>query len=104
MIKLMNSAMMPQPGIYEMEQISQQVFASFIRDAGEVDSYIGYPQTAQHVEALTGINVEVSRRMTLLEDGDRVLVVKLPYRVADPAIKGNEVAPEFEYFLVRYRD
>ena|SRR3990167_8832198 len=103
MIKLMNSAMMPQPGKYELERLTRNQFVSILRDNGGVDSYVGYPQTAEFVERISGVSVAVSRRQTVLADSDRVLVVKLAYRPQDAGSKGQPVnEDEYEFFLIRY--
>lgn len=105
MLKLMNSAMMPQPGRYMLQKISVGLFAQILSDAnGDFESYIGYPQTAEHISCLAGVIVPVSREPTRLADGDEILVCKLAYRVADPSTKGQPVPEEFEYFLVRYQE
>lgn len=99
----MNSAMMPQPGHYELVALSREQFVGILRDAGTVDSYVGYPQTAEFVQRISGVQVEVSRRPTVLEDGDRVLVVKLAYRPQDAGSKGAPVNEnDYEFFLIRY--
>src|SRR3990167_3913049 len=99
MIKLMNSAMMPQPGKYELERLTREQFAHILMDNAPVDSYIGYPQTAEFVERISGVPVAVSRRQTFLVDGDRVLVVKLAYRPQDASSKGQPVnEDDYEFF------
>jgi len=102
-IKLMNSAMMPTEGHYQLSRLSRDMFVSILRDAGQCDSYVGYEQTAQFVERISGVKVEVSRRQTTFADGDRALIVRLAYRVPDATTKGAPVDEnEYEFFLVRY--
>lgn len=104
MIKLMNSAMMPQPGKYELVPLTKAKFIGILLDNTPVDSYVGYPQTAEFVERISGVKVEVSRRQTVLEDGERVLVVKLAYRPQDANSKGVPVnESDYEFFLIRYQ-
>ena len=103
MIKLMNSAMMPQPGTYELVPLAREQFVGILRDNGQCDSYVGYPQTAEFVERISGVKVEVSRRSTVFTDGERVLVVKLAYRPQDANTKGAPVdEADYEFYLVRY--
>lgn len=103
MIKLMNSPMMPQPGHYELVAITKELFVHILRDNGSVDSYVGYPQTAEFVQRISGVPVEVSRRQTVLTDGDRVLIVKLAYRPQDASTKGQPVNEnDYEFYLMRY--
>lgn len=90
MILLLNSAVMPTEGHYTLKQISQAEFQTVLQDAAASDnfrSYIGYPETARLLEALAGVNIEVSRQQATLAVGDVMLIVKLRHRVADPATK-----------------
>lgn len=69
----------------------------------EFKSYIGYPQTAEYMSKVLGVNVEVNREEMQLKDGDMMLVCKLKYRVKDPTTKGQEVSEDdFEWYLVSY--
>ena len=90
MILLLNSAVMPNEGVYTLKQISEATFQKLLQEAAATDnfkSYIGYPQTAQLIEQITGIAVEVSREQASLTPGDIMLIVKLRHRVANPADK-----------------
>ena len=90
MILLLNSAVMPDEGVYTLKQISEATFQKLLQEAaatGNFKSYIGYPQTAQLIEQITGIAVEVSREQAALTPGDIMLIVKLRQRVANPADK-----------------
>jgi Domain of unknown function (DUF1874) len=103
MIKLMNSAMMPQPGKYELVPLTREQFVGILRDSGECDSYVGYEQTAHFVERISGVKVEVARRQTVFEDGERALVVKLAYRLPDANSKGAPVnESDYEFYMIRY--
>ena len=90
MILLLNSAVMPNEGVYTLKQISEATFQKLLQEAAATDnfkSYIGYPQTAQLIEQITGIAVEVSREQASLTPGDIMLILKLRHRVANPADK-----------------
>lgn len=109
-VKLMNSAMMPLAGIYNIQQISIEEFVSFLEN--EFESYIGYPDTARMVEKIFAsrrpgrqIEVPVSREQTALEDGDMMLIIRLRYRVANPGQKGKFTPGEddFDFFKCDYR-
>ena len=104
--KLLNSAMMPQAGTYEMKEISFEEFKKIISDKSiEIDSYIGYPQNIQLIKNWTGREIELNRSQTKLEDGDEMLVMKLKYRVVNPSEKGKEVnEDDFEFFRIKYYD
>jgi hypothetical protein len=103
MILLLNSAVMPDEGVYTLKQISEATFQKLLQEAAATDnfkSYIGYPQTAQLIEQITGIAVEVSREQASLTPGDIMLILKLRHRVANPADKETLQLSidDFEFF------
>jgi hypothetical protein len=51
-------------------------------------SRIGYAETAHLIQRMTGVDVPLSREVSALAPGDRALVVRLRFRVADPTEKG----------------
>ena len=90
MILLLNSAVMPNEGMYRLKQITETAFTEDLQEAVSSDnfrSYIGYPETARLIEQITGIEVEVSREQATLTPGDTMLIVKLRQRVTNPADK-----------------
>ncbi|MDE0012278.1 MAG: DUF1874 domain-containing protein [Candidatus Poribacteria bacterium] len=103
MILLLNSAVMPDEGVYTLKQITETTFTKELRDAaasGNFKSYIGYPETAQLIAQITGVVVEVSREQATLMAGDTILIVKLRQRVTNPAHKETlQLSIEdFEFF------
>ena len=104
---LLNSAMMPDEGLYILQRVSREFFAELIADAhrrGNLRSYIGYPETAQHIEQISGVPIPVNRAATQLPDQALIAVCKLKYRVSDPATKGR-LQPgdeDYEYFVATY--
>jgi len=80
-------------GSYHYEEASTEQLAEALR--GTHQSRIGYPQTVEIIEAMTGIRPELSRDLSAMEPGDVAYVVRLRYRV-DPATKGQPVAEDFE--------
>lgn len=103
MILLLNSAVMPDEGVYTLKQITETTFTKQLQDAAASDnfrSYIGYPETAQLIEQITGIAIEVSREQATLTPEDTMLIVKLRHRVADPADKETPQLSinDFEFF------
>jgi hypothetical protein len=104
---LLNSAMMPAEGIYILKRISRDKFGQLVADAyqrGELQSYIGYPETAQHIERVSGVPVAVNRAPTQLPDQALILICKLAYRVPDPSMKGKLQPSEddYEYYVATY--
>lgn len=108
MILLLNSAVMPDEGVYTLKQISKTIFTKELQDAdtsGHLQSYIGYPETARLIEQITGIEVEVSREQASLAPGDIMLIVKLRQRVANPADKEMPQlsVDDFEFFRCNWQ-
>lgn len=103
MIRLLNSAMMPAEGIYEMSRLTEDEFVNALR-AGMFISYIGYPETAKHIADISGVEVPLNRGATYIDDGDTLLICKLKYRVQNPGDKGKFTPgrDDYEYFIVEY--
>ena len=79
---------MPTEGVYTLKRICETRFREVLQDAdatGDLQSYIGYPATADLIRQLTGVTVEVSRGQAELTKGDVMLIVKLVHRVQDPS-------------------
>jgi len=104
---LLNSAMMPDEGLYILRRVSREFFAELVADAnrrGELQSYVGYAETAQHIEKISGVPIPVNRASTQLPDQALIAVCKLKYRVADPGAKGKLQPGEddYEYYVATY--
>lgn len=105
---LMNSTVMPCEGTYRAKRITEQEAkdVALTLFPFPVESYIGYPETADYVAKVLGIGVPVNRGQAELKNGDVVLVCKLKYRVRDPSQKGK-LQPEekdYEWWVVHYSD
>lgn len=103
MILLLNSAVMPNEGVYTLKLISEETFTKELQKSAASDnfkSFIGYPETAQLIEQITSIAVEVSREQATLTPGDIMLIVKLRQRVANPADKDTLqlTTDDFEFY------
>ena len=104
--RLLNSAMMPAEGQYQLFRITEENFASLVKKAHKENalvSYIGYPDTAQIIQEISGVKVEVSRAQTQLFDGDRLLIIRLDYRV-NPNQKGRYKPhkKDFSFWLAQF--
>ena len=100
MIVLLNAAVMPTEGVYTLKQISITQFQDLLQQAaetGNLRSYIGYPETAEMIQRVTGIAVDVNRHQAVLTTGDVMLIVKLRHRVADAACK-EKLQPSMNQF------
>ena len=109
-IKLLNTAMMPSAdGVYRSKALSFQEFGGIVRHAfysGQLESYIGYPETAAMLEDALEIPVLVNRSETVITDGDFLMIAKLKYRVGDPKMKGNltPTLSDFEFRSVEFKE
>jgi len=104
---LLNSAVMPEEGLYILRRVSRELFAALVADAygrDELISYIGYPETAQHIERISRVPIKVDRSATQLPDLAVLAICKLKYRVADPSSKGQfrPSDEDYEYFVATY--
>ena len=92
-IHLVNSAVMPSlEGVYCVHQTTETQFAKLLIGAfkdGNLRSYIGYEQTAQHIEKITGVKIEVRREQCVVDDNDMLAIIRLNHR---PAVE-DKVSP-----------
>lgn len=104
-VKLMNAAVMPQPGVYHVRRISEDEFVEWLHSV-RWQSFIGYEATATHIKQIAGLHVPLSRDQVQLRDGDQMLVARLRYRLQDTRAKADkDFAPgrdDYEYLLVTY--
>jgi len=108
-VVLMNSAMMPQEGLYTIYRIPQEEFFNRLKKAYEEDnlhSYIGYSTNIDFIARHTGIVLPLSREQTTLQDGDTMLIMKLKYRLQDPSSKGKHIPSDddYEFFIALYKE
>ena len=94
---------MPNEGVYTLKRITANTFKDILQKAAETNnfkSYIGYAETANLIERISGVTVEVSREQATLTRGDTMLIVKLRQRVANPADKETLQLSidDFEFF------
>lgn len=105
MTHVMNSAMMPAPGVYDCREITPAQFFLKVAEAhfaGRLQSHIAYPQNRDMIERMTGIRLELSRTDTRIENGDELLMMKVKYR--PQGVKGAPIPDEdFEFFRATYR-
>ncbi len=102
---IINAAMIPNPGTFRYHNIAAEEAAAWLREHGRwAVSYVGYPQTAEHIAVLSGVHVALNRAKTAMDVGDEALVVKLAYRVANPATKGQLQPEDWEYGILQRVD
>ena len=99
MNKLLNSAMMPNLDcVYGCRSCGPDEFRRLLQGS-PFESFIGYPETARILEELTGLTIPISRAQTTVEPGDTLLIIRLKYRLNNPAQKGQTVhtLEDFEF-------
>lgn len=89
---LLNSAVITGPGLYLYELASVTEALEWLRE-GPAESRIGYAETRDYIARTFGVQVPLSREPSPMQPGDEALVVRLRYRVGNPAAKGR-VAPK----------
>jgi hypothetical protein len=96
-IFVMNSSMMPVPGIYICKEISAREFAVFLTSAEEIVSSVAYPEIQDVVGQHLGINIPIDHEkgLTTLDPYSFIIVVKLKYRVPSQR-KGHRLGSKFE--------
>lgn len=101
---LLNSAVITAPGTWTYRVVSEAEARAWLRAHGPTaQSRIGYPATADHVAGLSGLpwRPALSREPSVMAVGDEALVVRLPYRLPDPASKGSHKPVAWEYGILR---
>ena len=74
---VLNSAVITAPGTYTYKLISLEEMKEWLN--GEWVSTIGYEATAKALEALTGIEIPVDRKIIKMQPGDEALVFRLVF-------------------------
>lgn len=82
-------------GTYDFRGLSWDEARGWL-NGGPVESRIGYAETADLIASQTGVRLPLSRKVSALAPGDEALVVRLRYRVPDPAWKGGPTGARFE--------
>ena len=103
-IILLNSAVMPNEGVYILKKITPERAKEIITSNYEIESYIGYPDTARFMESILGITIPINRTKVILQNGDIAIVCRLKYRVKNPKDKGRFVPKpdDYEWYLETY--
>jgi hypothetical protein len=92
---LMNSAVVSAGayGLYRYMAATATQLQEFIRRNHPI-SRVGYPDTCDVIQKLTGYRPIMSRGASVLERGEEAMVVRLRYRIVDPQAKWRQRATE----------
>lgn len=95
---LLNSAVIAVggDGDYTYRTLSQTEAVDWL-NAGEFASRIGYQNTADFIERISGVVVGICRAASELAPGDEALVVRLAYRETDPGTKASQTATRNDF-------
>ena len=85
-VHLLNAAVMPTAGVYELDPITLDEFTASVMAAyedGSLKHYIGYENTLELVHDWVGIDLGgINVSQTEMADGDTFLVLRLRRRVS----------------------
>lgn len=97
---------MPKEGTYNLTRCDFDIFKIILKDCfskNDLKSYIGYQQNVDFIKEKIGISVDLCRDETIINSGDRLLIMRLKYRV-NPADKGKIVnEDDFEFFFANFQ-
>lgn len=77
---ILNSAVITTPGTHSYAVVSIDKMKEWLK-AAPFESTIGYPDTAEALSMLTGIDIDVKRKTIRMDAGDEALVFRLTQRV-----------------------
>jgi len=77
---ILNSAVITTPGYYHYRLISLKEAQEWLR-TGNWESTIGYQETADALQQLTGIEIPVNKQQIQMRAGDTALVFRLTTRI-----------------------
>ena len=99
---ILNSAIIGRPGHYEYKLLTE-LEAEVWLTQGRVVTRVGYRETAKFIEDRFGVRCPLNREPIAMQPGDEALVVRLKYRLPDPAVKGplNPRAEDWEIGLLK---
>ena len=107
-VRLVNSAIMPLPGVYRAEMIDKAEFVKLLVAANKdknLVAYIGYESTLDYVRRISGLRLSINRELTPVEDGDMLLVIRLNYRIRpDHKNRIDPIDDDFEFMKVFYHN
>lgn len=92
---ILNSAVITAAGRYDYRLINADEARDWIAACNPLPlSTMGYQETADAFEALTGYKFPVNRFMVQMKDGDEALIFRLTCRLNDPSLK-RKITPDF---------
>lgn len=92
-MKLLNSAVFTNPGTFQYREVTFEE-AYHLLQAHEIESFVGYEQTAFLLTSLLGKVIGVNRGKAHMEVGDTAVVCRLKVRVPPEDKGGFQLNPQ----------
>lgn len=84
---ILNSAVITTPGVYSYHLIDAEKCQKWLA-SGNFDSTIGYQETCDALESISGVHIPMNRKQIRMEAADEALVFRLTgFRLGDPTMK-----------------
>jgi hypothetical protein len=96
------NAVVPKDGCLCIKYLDLESAINLIRNAEQVVSFIGHPNTAQLISKISGREIGVNRGEYIPSSGDQALVIRLKRRLQTPG-EAQPSAEDLEFLLVEYR-
>lgn len=91
--------MLREEAVFRFEKIDIEKAKEIIRKAEKIESYIGHEATAQLINQLFNININITRNMYTYKTGDILLIFSLKKRLATPEDVKNVTANDISITL-----
>lgn len=111
-VHLLNSAMMPKEGTYNLVRIDKEIFKMLLEKyytESKLVNYIGYEQNLKLISEWCNIRLVANRdEAKNLESGDILLIMKLKYRVkninnkSDKNFQAQLTENDFDFFEAKF--
>lgn len=85
---ILNSAVITAPGHYTYAHITAAEAFSWLHEGGWI-STVGYPETCEALQRISGIEIPCNRKQITMNVGDEALVFRLTKRLIVPENKGK---------------
>lgn len=97
-MKLVNFAIMPNEGTYQLKEISKDEFKKIVKE-NDIESYISFKITATVLEELTGKKIELNKGRCYFDDAEEYLIVVLK---EPDKFKKILTEDDFKYYKCKY--
>lgn len=97
-MKLVNFAIMPNPGNYKLSELTKEEFTKIIKK-NDIESFVAFKITASIIEELTGKKIEVNKKRCYFDKAEKYLIVILKEK---EKFKKRLTADDFIYYQCEY--